>query len=131
MRLPLDEIEFTFVRGTGPGGQNVNKVSSKARLRWNVAQSQWLSPPVKHRFLRLFENRITNEGDLILASDVHRDQGRNREECLERLERMIREAATPPKKRRPTKPSRSSKTRRLDSKKRHSNKKRDRGGGWD
>lgn len=131
MRLPLEEIEFTFARGAGPGGQNVNKVSSKARLRWNVVASQWLPDPVKRRFCRLFENRITKEGDLVLASDRFRDQLRNREDCLERLERMIREAASPPKKRRPTKPTRSSQSKRLESKKRHSWKKRERTGGWD
>ncbi len=123
MSLPLHEIVFTFARSSGPGGQNVNKVNSKAVLKWNVVGSNYLPFEVKERFIHRYTNRLNNLGELVLASDAYRDQRRNKEACLERLREMIASVARPPKKRKPTKPSKAAKNRRLESKKRQSQKK--------
>ncbi len=125
--IPEDEIEFTYVRSSGPGGQNVNKVNSKAVLRWNVLSSRVLNPATRARLFEKLGTRISGEGDLVLASDRFRDQGRNREDCLTKLRELVAAALTPPKPRKETKPTRSSKRRKLDSKSRHSDKKKMRG----
>jgi ribosome-associated protein len=119
IRIPLDEFEWSFARSGGPGGQNVNKVSSKAILRWPFEASPSVPPDVKARFRTAFGNRLTTEGDFVLSSEATRDQARNREDCLEKLATMLRSAATPPKLRRKTKPSKASKRRRVADK-RHS-----------
>jgi ribosome-associated protein len=125
--LPQHELHFTYARSSGAGGQNVNKVSSKAVLRWHPASSIGLPFAVKERFLARFANKLTGEGDLIITSERHRDQGRNAADCIEKLREMIQMVWSAPKKRRPTKPTFGSKQRRLKSKKLHSEKKRNRG----
>ena len=118
--IPESEFDWSYARSGGPGGQNVNKVSSKAILRWNVAVSPSLPDHVKHRLVALNRRRVTNTGDLILASQRYRDQERNRQDCLEKLAELVREAATLPKARRATRPTRGSKARRLAAKRRRS-----------
>ena len=85
----FSELEFTFVRSSGPGGQNVNKVNSKAVLRWNTTASACMSEEVRARFHQRFGSKLTSEGDLLLSSDSYRDQGRNRDDCLEKLKAML------------------------------------------
>ena len=123
IRIPLDEFEWSFARSGGPGGQNVNKVASKAVLRWDFAGSPSVPDEVKGRFRERFPSRLTNDGELVLASELTRDQGRNREDCLEKLAAMLRAAAVRPKVRRPTKPSKASKRRRVEEKRRQSDRK--------
>ena len=121
--IPQDELEFTYVRSSGAGGQNVNKVSSKAVLRWNPNTSRAMSEPQRLRFLEAFASKLTKEGELMLTSDRHRDQGRNTADALEKLREMIASIAKPPKARKATKPTFGSKQRRLKSKKVNSDKK--------
>src|SRR5437588_751518 len=118
--VPDAEFDWSYARSGGPGGQNVNKVSSKAVLRWNVASSSSLPDHVRNRLMALNRKRITTEGDLVLTSQRYRDQERNRQDCLEKLADMVREAATLPKPRRATRPSRGSKVRRLAAKRHRS-----------
>ncbi len=125
--LDEDEIQLEFVRASGPGGQNVNKVSSAAQLRFDVAGSTSLPEPVKARLARLAGRRMTDEGILIIDARRHRTQKANRADALDRLVTLIRRAAEPPKKRIPTRPTAASRTRRLDAKKRRGRRKRLRG----
>jgi ribosome-associated protein len=118
LRIPDHELSWTFVRSGGPGGQNVNKVASKAVMRWDVAGSPSLPEDVKIRFRSQQRGRITTEGVLVLSSQRYRDQERNRQDCLDKLRAMILSAATLPKRRRPTKKTRGSQERRLQAKKR-------------
>jgi ribosome-associated protein len=118
IRVPLRELEFRFARSSGPGGQNVNKANTKATLRWDVARSASLSEDVRARFLERFAPRITAGGELLLASQRFRDQGRNVADCLEKLRAMIEEAARPRRARRVTRPTRGSGERRLAAKRR-------------
>src|SRR5579875_1615827 len=120
LRIPEEEFSWTFVRSGGPGGQNVNKVASKAVLRWRLAASPSVPEEVKSRLQQQQRRRITSDGELLLSSQRYRDQERNRLDCLEKLKAMLRAAATAPKVRRQTKPSRASRERRLAAKKRHS-----------
>jgi len=125
--IPLREIDFTYARSSGPGGQNVNKVESKAVLHWQVTESPSLITSVKQRFTEKFHQRINSEGVLVLSSDKFRDRNRNINDCLDKLKAMILEIATPPKKRRPTKPSRGAVQKRIDTKKQNAQKKQRRG----
>jgi ribosome-associated protein len=115
--IPDDELEFSFSRSSGPGGQNVNKVSSKATLRWGAQASRQLPPGVRERFLAKYGNQLTKDGDLVIYSQEFRDQPKNIEACREKLRAMIASIVIPPKKRRPTKPTKGSKVRRLNDKK--------------
>jgi ribosome-associated protein len=117
IRIPEDEFSWSFVRSGGPGGQNVNKVSSKAVLRWNVGASPSLPDDVKARFLAGQHRRITGGGDLVLTSQRYRDQDRNRQDCLEKLRDLVVRATAVPKVRK-KKPSRAARERRL-AEKRH------------
>lgn len=123
IRIPDDEFSFTYVRSGGPGGQNVNKVASKAVLRWNVADSPSLPDDIKARLHQQQRRRISGEGDLLITSQRYRDQERNRLDCLEKLAEMLRAAAVTPKARRKTKPSRGAKERRLAEKRHRSDRK--------
>ena len=118
-----DEFHWSYARSGGPGGQNVNKVASKAILHWNVQATASLPPDVKHRFLAQQHTRINAEGELVLSSEKYRDQPRNVEDCLEKLRGAILQAVHVPKKRRPTKPTRGSRERRLDAKRQQSARK--------
>lgn len=118
IQIPEEELTFTFARSSGPGGQAVNKVNTKAVLRWDFANSRALSEGARARFLERFGNRLTKNGELIITSDEHRDQRRNQESCREKLAGLLASIARPPKVRRPTKPTRGSKERKLDAKKR-------------
>jgi ribosome-associated protein len=121
LHIPEEELLWTFARSGGPGGQNVNKVASKAVLRWNLAASASVPDEVKARLRAHHRRRITNEGELVLSSQRFRDQERNRQDCLEKLGELLRAAATPRKPRRPTRPTRASRQRRLQEKKRRGN----------
>jgi len=123
IRIPLRELGFTFSRSSGPGGQNVNKVNTKATLRWNVTGSIHLPTEIKARFLKRYRRRVTKEGELVIASQRFRDQGRNVADCLEKLRQLVLSVAIDPKPRRPTQPSRASKQRRLANKQANSRKK--------
>lgn len=118
-----EEIELRFFRAGGPGGQNVNKVSSKAILRWSLAANTSLPADVKQRLHALQRRRITTEGDLLIQGQRFRDQGDNVADCREKLREMVLQALHPPKPRRPTKPSRGAKLRRLAAKKQQSQRK--------
>lgn len=126
IEIPDEEFSFEFARSGGPGGQNVNKVASKSTLRWTPSTSPSLPEPVRIRLLALVGPRLTNEGELRITSQRTRDQGRNIEDCRERLRELILRAATPPKARRATRPTLASKTRRIEAKSRRSDVKRNR-----
>jgi ribosome-associated protein len=128
IRVPLDEFEWSFARSGGPGGQNVNKVASKAILRWNFDGSPSVPDDVKARFRVRFPSRLTTEGEVVLSSELTRDQGRNRDDCLDKLAQMLRAVAVAPKKRRPTKPTKGSQRRRVEAKRRQSVRKAGRKG---
>ncbi len=123
LKIPLREFRFQFSRSGGPGGQNVNKVNTKAELRWHVAASPSLPETVRQRLLTQQRRRVTSQGEMIVTSQRFRDAGRNVADCLAKLRAMIDPAAVAPKPRRPTKPSRASRQRRLQEKQRQSEKK--------
>ena len=125
--LDEDELSESFVLASGPGGQNVNKVSSAVQLRFDVLRSPSLPDDIRARLMVLSGNRLTKDGVLIIVARAHRTQERNRAEARAKLSELITRAATPSKPRRPTKPTRASKRRRLDSKTARAKLKRTRG----
>ena len=112
------EIDESFVRASGPGGQNVNKLSTAVQLRFDVRNSPSLPGDVRERLTRLAGSRMTNDGVIVIIAQRHRTQVRNREDALERLVELIRQAAVRPVKRRPTRPTKASRERRIEGKKR-------------
>jgi ribosome-associated protein len=124
--LSASELQFRYDRSSGPGGQNVNKVNTKATLHWDLAGSQSISDGIRERLQRKLANRINRDGKVVIASQRYRDQNRNVQDCLEKLKSFILEAARPVRPRKLTRPTRGSKERRLQGKRRKSEKKRDR-----
>ncbi len=131
VNIPLSELVYTASRSSGPGGQHVNTADTRIQVRWNVKGSTGLSDTERERLLKKLASRLTEAGDLILASDAHRSQLRNREEVTRRLAALVREALILPKPRRKTKPTRASREKRLDEKHRKSRTKKDRGKKYD
>jgi ribosome-associated protein len=110
------EFQLSFVRSGGPGGQNVNKVATKAVLRWRVADSPSLPAAVKTRFLELHRRRLTRDGELVLSSQRFRDRSRNLADCLDKVRALVQQATIVPRVRKATRPSRASKEARLQGK---------------
>jgi ribosome-associated protein len=124
IKIPEFEFDFSFVRSSGPGGQNVNKVNSKAVLRWKASTCSVLSESQK--LLLLQKIKLNEAGELLVTSDRYRDQLRNREDCIQKLHELIQAALHVPKRRKKTKPSYSSVQKGKESKRRHAEKKRSR-----
>lgn len=129
-KILIDETELheKFVRSSGPGGQNVNKVSTAVQLRFNVAQSENIPHSVKMKILNSGDSRLTKEGELVLIAESFRTQEANRKDAVDRLKEVIRKAAFVPKKRIPTRPSLGAKKRRLESKAKRGSVKKSRSG---
>jgi ribosome-associated protein len=122
--IPRSELRFSFVRSSGPGGQNVNKVATKAVLRWSVAASPSLPDDVRSRFLSRCGRRINDRGELVLSSQRYRDQARNVDDCLEKLRVLLLAAAKTPRRRKKTRPTRAAREARLKEKRATAEKKR-------
>jgi ribosome-associated protein len=126
--IPACDLAWTSVRASGPGGQNVNKVSSKVELRFDLARTAALTDAVKARLTAISSGRLDAEGRLLVVSQRTRDRGKNLEDARAKLRALILQALPPPKPRKETRPTRGSRERRLEGKRRQSEKKRGRGG---
>lgn len=124
--IPAEEFELSFSRSSGKGGQNVNKVSTKALLKWNFKDSNAMPQAMKTRFRNHFGTRINLLGEVVIQSDRYRSQLQNENDCFDKLLEMIKVVEFPPKARRKTKPSKAQKKKRLDSKRKNSEKKSER-----
>jgi ribosome-associated protein len=120
IHIPETELEWSFARSGGPGGQNVNKVESKAVLRWRFGENRSLPADARARLREMQPHRITTEGDFLITSQRFREQDLNRQDCLEKLRMFVLAALVRPKARKATKPTRGSKRRRVADKRRHS-----------
>jgi ribosome-associated protein len=126
LTIPAGELEMSFARSGGPGGQNVNKVASKVDLRWNPTTSLALTDLDRAQLLERLKNRLTTDGYLIVTSSATRDQIKNRDDALDKLTLIVKAALFREKPRKATKPSKGAKRRRLDDKRRNSEKKSNR-----
>lgn len=124
LSIPEEEIELSFARSGGPGGQHVNTSATKVELRFDVAGSPSLTEEQRARLLERLASRLTNDGVLVLFASDHRSQTRNRDAAIARFADLLRDNLKTPRIRQPTRPSRAAKARRLDDKKQHSQKKR-------
>jgi len=97
--IPLDKIEFSFARSSGPGGQNVNKLNTKAEIRFNIESADWIPNEVKQRLIQYQSNKINKDGELLITSQEHRTQGKNKDDCISKLQYMLAEAYIEPKDR--------------------------------
>lgn len=131
VEIPLSELVYTASRSSGPGGQHVNTSDTRIQVRWNARNSVALKESERALVLAKLSSRLTEAGDLILASDSHRSQRRNREDVTQRLAAMVAEALIKPKPRKKSKPSRAAKEKRLNEKRRKSLTKKDRGKKYD
>jgi ribosome-associated protein len=122
--IPGTAIEWQFARSGGPGGQHVNRTSTKAMLRFDLARSPHLPDDVRRRMVARVGSRLAADGTLVITSQVHRDQARNVADCIDRLSDLVRRSLAPPKRRRETRTPRSAIADRLDSKKRRAQTKR-------
>ena len=129
--LADDELEWRFIRASGPGGQNVNKVSSAVQMRFNLPFNTSIPMAARNRLRRLAGQKLLDDGTILIAARSERSQEQNRRDALERLSALIRTALVEPKIRRKTKPSKASKQRRMDSKKHRGVTKQGRSGRWD
>ncbi len=118
MKVPREKLQISFSRSSGPGGQNVNKVSTRAEVRFHLESADWLPVAVRKRLAGLYPRRLNRDGELIVVSSRYRSQGRNLEDCIEKLEAFIERAGKPPKRRVPTRKTRASNERRIEKKKR-------------
>lgn len=123
IQIPFSEFEFSYARSSGPGGQNVNKVNSKVLLKWNILTSPSLSEICRGRLMSRLYSRMNSDGNITVVSDRMRDQVRNKEDCIEKLLKLLETAAFVEKVRKKTKPTSGSKRRAKKSKINHSNKK--------
>ena len=131
LTIPAGELEIAFARSGGPGGQNVNKVSSKVDLRWNPTTSAALGEEDRAWVLQKLRTRLTGDGTLIVTSTATRDQITNRADAMSKLALIVAAALDRPKPRKPTRPSRGAKRRRVADKRKHAEKKANRRGGAD
>ncbi len=127
LNIPDEELQFSFARAGGPGGQNVNKVASKAILHWNIDANSTLPPEVKQRLRSQQSGRISNDGFLVIQSQRYRDQPKNIDDCRQKLSAFVISATFVPKPRRATRPTKGAKERRLTAKKQQSQRKARRG----
>lgn len=131
LTVPASELQASFARSGGPGGQNVNKVNSKAVLRWDLNETQILFPSTMLRLRALAKNRISEDGFLVLSCQVHREQSRNLEACRDMLRGLLLQAIKPVIVRKPTRPTAGAHRRRMDNKKITGEKKKNRSQNWE
>ena len=131
LSVPDEELEWKFIRSSGPGGQNVNKVASAVQLRFLLSRNVSIRAAARQRLRRLAGRKLADDGTVLISARDSRSQDQNRRAALERLAELIRAALVEPKLRRKTRPTRASKERRIEAKKRRSGTKRERGGAWD
>ena len=129
--IPVSEISFQYVRSGGPGGQNVNKVNTKAVLKWNVLESPSASDFLKQQVLKKFPQKVSPSGEITLSSSIHRQQKQNKIVCLKKLENILKEALRKPKKRIATRPSKKAQQNRVDKKRKQGELKKSRAKNWD